>query len=115
MRTCGSLQCHLCTCFTRQGHCSRLRAPVSFSFAAADWERKHPARDRAVQLVTSIVAKHHSNGATYSYNHRITTGIPAEVMSVIGGASGAAAPSNGVVDAVPGLRAHRLQPSSHAP
>jgi ABC-type antimicrobial peptide transport system ATPase subunit len=78
---------------------------------AADWERKHPARDRAVQLVTNIVAKHHSNGATYSYNHRITPGIPAEVMNAIGSA-GAAPASAG--NAAEGLRAHRLKNSSYA-
>eukprot|EP00873_Tetraselmis_striata_P005195 jgi/Tetstr1/425459/TSEL_015906.t1 len=57
----------------------------TYDCAPADWDRKHPARDRAVKLVTGIVAKHQPNGASYTYNHRLANGVPADLMGMAAG------------------------------
>jgi len=66
----------------------------AYACAPADWDRKHPARDRAVTMVTGIVAKHHANGATYTTSHRIVSGFPAEVAAAVNPGSGVSSAIN---------------------
>lgn len=44
--------------------------------AAGDWDRKLPLRDRAIQLVTDIFARHGQNGAKYTFTHNLAGGVP---------------------------------------
>mmetsp|Transcript_46837 Transcript_46837/g.117251 ORF Transcript_46837/g.117251 Transcript_46837/m.117251 type:complete len:849 (+) Transcript_46837:187-2733(+) len=41
-----------------------------------DWDRKLPLRDRAIQLVTDIFARHGQNGAKYTFTHNLAGGVP---------------------------------------
>lgn len=43
--------------------------PAFTQLAAADWNRKLPLRDRAIQIVTDVFAKHKDSGATYTFTH----------------------------------------------
>eukprot|EP00873_Tetraselmis_striata_P024661 jgi/Tetstr1/444925/TSEL_032743.t1 len=48
---------------------ARLLVIWTYACAPADWNRKLPLRDRAIQIVTDVFAKHKDSGATYTFTH----------------------------------------------
>jgi len=67
-----------------------------YACAPGDWDRKLPLRDRGIQLVTDIMAKHGQNGARYTNSHNL---LPSPVPGP------AALPAGGIPGLPAGLQA----------